>query len=129
MYYMGTFIWHVIAPKMRLASPIDLAARSEPGNPRHRWRCRSTSAAMTKPTILQTLLGRPSQKYSFPREKEYHSAKRDLLRYVAEQPIDNDDNAGHREEPVESNREVPFVGKAVSLERDFQVRHSVIRID
>jgi hypothetical protein len=88
----------------------------------------NTSAAMTKPTILQTLLGRPSQKYSFPREKEYHSAKRDLLRYVAEQPIDND-NAGHREEPVESNREVSSVGKALSLERDFHVRHPVIRID
>ncbi|KAH9062033.1 hypothetical protein EDB87DRAFT_1608969 [Lactarius vividus] len=37
---------------------------------------------MPKPTLLQTLLGRPSQTYSFPPEREYYSA-RDLLTRVA----------------------------------------------
>src|SRR6266404_1266942 len=35
---------------------------------------------MPKPTLLQTLLGRPSQTYSFPAEKQYYSAKDDLVR-------------------------------------------------
>jgi hypothetical protein len=35
---------------------------------------------MPKPTLLQTLLGRPSQTYSFPAEKEYYSAKDHLSR-------------------------------------------------
>jgi hypothetical protein len=38
---------------------------------------------MPKPTLLQTLLGRPSQTYSFPTEKEYYSAKNDLARAAA----------------------------------------------
>ena len=38
---------------------------------------------MPKPTLLQTLLGRPSQTYSFPVEKEYYSAKNDLARAAA----------------------------------------------
>ncbi|KAG6879418.1 hypothetical protein C0992_002792 [Termitomyces sp. T32_za158] len=39
---------------------------------------------MAKPTILQSLLGRPSQAYSFPEEKVYHSNKRDMRRIAAE---------------------------------------------
>ena len=35
---------------------------------------------MPKPTLLQTLLGRPSQTYSFPPERQYYSAKDDLAR-------------------------------------------------
>ncbi|KAI9448349.1 hypothetical protein H4582DRAFT_82192 [Lactarius indigo] len=37
---------------------------------------------MPKPTLLQTLLGRPSQTYSFPPERQYYSA-RDLLARAA----------------------------------------------
>ncbi|KAF8075875.1 hypothetical protein FPV67DRAFT_1469607 [Lyophyllum atratum] len=39
---------------------------------------------MTKPTMLQSLLGRPSQSYSFPQEKVYYSTKQDMLRFAAE---------------------------------------------
>ncbi|KAF5357689.1 hypothetical protein D9758_007481 [Tetrapyrgos nigripes] len=39
---------------------------------------------MTKPTLLQTLLGQPSQSYSFPKEKDYHSTKSHLRRVAAE---------------------------------------------
>ncbi|KAG5350192.1 hypothetical protein C0989_012305 [Termitomyces sp. Mn162] len=39
---------------------------------------------MAKPTMLQSLLGRPSQTYSFPEEKVYYSTKRDMLRIAAE---------------------------------------------
>ncbi|KAH8999423.1 hypothetical protein EDB92DRAFT_1834088 [Lactarius akahatsu] len=35
---------------------------------------------MPKPTLLQTLLGRPSQTYSFPPEREYYSARDHLAR-------------------------------------------------
>ncbi|KAF5371968.1 hypothetical protein D9615_008079 [Tricholomella constricta] len=39
---------------------------------------------MAKPTMLQSLLGRPSQTYSFPQEKVYHSTKQDMLRIATE---------------------------------------------
>ncbi|KAG6828759.1 hypothetical protein H0H92_006838 [Tricholoma furcatifolium] len=39
---------------------------------------------MVKPTILQSLLGKPSQHYSFPEEKVYYSTKQDMLRIAAE---------------------------------------------
>ncbi|KAG6900126.1 hypothetical protein C0993_002661 [Termitomyces sp. T159_Od127] len=50
---------------------------------------------MAKPTILQSLLGRPSQTYSFPEEKVYYSNKRDMRRIAAETSeehamVDND---------------------------------------
>ncbi|CCM03994.1 uncharacterized protein FIBRA_06150 [Fibroporia radiculosa] len=35
---------------------------------------------MPKPTLLQSLLGRPSQSYSFPPQKDYHSSRTDLFR-------------------------------------------------
>lgn len=35
---------------------------------------------MPKPTLIQTLLGRPSQTYSFPSEKQYYSAKENFAR-------------------------------------------------
>ncbi|KAG7445968.1 uncharacterized protein BT62DRAFT_949902 [Guyanagaster necrorhizus] len=35
---------------------------------------------MTKPTLVQSLLGRPSQTYSFPQDKHYYSSKAKLLR-------------------------------------------------
>ncbi|GBE79129.1 hypothetical protein SCP_0203260 [Sparassis crispa] len=35
---------------------------------------------MPKPTLIQSLLGRPSQTYSFPQQKEYHSSKHELIR-------------------------------------------------
>ncbi|KAF9488100.1 hypothetical protein BDN71DRAFT_1457754 [Pleurotus eryngii] len=39
---------------------------------------------MSKPSLMQTLLKRPSQTYSFPHEKEYFSTKNDMLRLAAE---------------------------------------------
>ncbi|RDB15652.1 hypothetical protein Hypma_003990 [Hypsizygus marmoreus] len=39
---------------------------------------------MTKPTVLQSLLGRPSQTYSFPQEKVYYSTKQNMLRIATE---------------------------------------------
>lgn len=39
---------------------------------------------MAKPTILQSLLGRPSQTYSFPEEKVYFSTKQDMVRIATE---------------------------------------------
>lgn len=39
---------------------------------------------MAKPTIMQSLLGRPSQTYSFPEEKTYFSTKRDMVRIATE---------------------------------------------
>lgn len=38
---------------------------------------------MAKPTLLQSLLGRPSQSYAFPRERQHYSSKRDLARALA----------------------------------------------
>jgi len=38
---------------------------------------------MPKPTLLQTLLGRPSQSYTFPPDKQYYSSKDDLARTAA----------------------------------------------
>ncbi|KAJ3879594.1 hypothetical protein F5051DRAFT_370741 [Lentinula edodes] len=38
---------------------------------------------MTKPTILQTLLGRPSQTYTFPQDRDYHSTKAHMLRVAS----------------------------------------------
>ncbi|KAF9457989.1 hypothetical protein BDZ94DRAFT_1325820 [Collybia nuda] len=39
---------------------------------------------MAKPTIIQSLLGRPSQTYAFPEEKVYFSTKRDMVRIATE---------------------------------------------
>ncbi|KAK7471136.1 hypothetical protein VKT23_002548 [Stygiomarasmius scandens] len=50
---------------------------------------------MAKPTLLQTLLGRPSQSYSFPKEKDYHSTKAHMRR-VAQA-------AGHAQSGSEPN--------------------------
>jgi hypothetical protein len=48
------------------------------------------SAPMAKPTLLQTLLGRPSQTYSFPQEhKKYHSNKSDLLRLARNHDVND----------------------------------------
>lgn len=41
---------------------------------------------MPKPTLLQSLLNRPSQTYSFPSEKQYYSAKDVLVRAAAVSP-------------------------------------------
>jgi hypothetical protein len=38
---------------------------------------------MTKPTLLQSLLGRPSQSYAFPRERQRYSSKGELARALA----------------------------------------------
>src|SRR6267154_215171 len=38
---------------------------------------------MAKPTLLQSLLGRPSQSYAFPRERQHYSSKGDLARALA----------------------------------------------
>ncbi|KAF7799074.1 hypothetical protein EIP86_010304 [Pleurotus ostreatoroseus] len=40
--------------------------------------------AMAKPTLFQSLLGRPSQSYHFPPSKEYYSTKPDLMRVATE---------------------------------------------
>jgi hypothetical protein len=50
-----------------------------------------SSPTMTKPTLFQSILGRPSQSYSFPASKEYHSAKHDLLRAATQQTRSPDD--------------------------------------
>jgi hypothetical protein len=42
-----------------------------------------TSHRMPKPTLLQTLLGRPSQSYTFPPDKQHYSSKDDLARAAA----------------------------------------------
>lgn len=39
---------------------------------------------MPKPTIIQSLLHRPSQHYSFPAQKNYHSTKQELIRVATE---------------------------------------------
>ncbi|TFK43073.1 hypothetical protein BDQ12DRAFT_674342 [Crucibulum laeve] len=39
---------------------------------------------MTKPTIMQTLLNKPSQTYSFPQEKAYFSTRKEMLRIASE---------------------------------------------
>ena len=38
---------------------------------------------MPKPTLLQSLLGRPSQSYTFPPDRQYYSSKHDLARTAA----------------------------------------------
>jgi hypothetical protein len=38
---------------------------------------------MPKPTLLQTLLGRPSRSYAFPPDRQYYSSKNDLARAAA----------------------------------------------
>ena len=38
---------------------------------------------MAKPTLLQSLLGRPSQSYAFPAERQHYSSKGDLARAFA----------------------------------------------
>jgi hypothetical protein len=38
---------------------------------------------MAKPTLLQSLLGRPSQSYAFPRERQRYSSKGELARALA----------------------------------------------
>ncbi|KAA1466061.1 hypothetical protein DENSPDRAFT_830805 [Dentipellis sp. KUC8613] len=38
---------------------------------------------MAKPTLLQSILGRPSQSYAFPAQKDYHSSKSELIRAAA----------------------------------------------
>ncbi|KAJ4472029.1 hypothetical protein J3R30DRAFT_1020235 [Lentinula aciculospora] len=39
---------------------------------------------MSKPTILQTLLSRPSQTYTFPPDRDYHSTKAHMFRVASE---------------------------------------------
>lgn len=39
---------------------------------------------MTKPTLIQSILGRPSQTYHFPSDKDYHSSKPELMRAATE---------------------------------------------
>ena len=39
---------------------------------------------MPKPTLVQSILNRPSQTYHFPPTKEYHSTKRDIIRAVSQ---------------------------------------------
>src|ERR1700761_9444104 len=47
---------------------------------------------MAKPTLLQTLLGRPSQRYTTPAPKQYYSEKLTLMRLAAAKES-NDDHA------------------------------------
>lgn len=39
---------------------------------------------MAKPTFFQSVLGRPSQSYHFPSDKNYHSSKSELMRAATE---------------------------------------------
>lgn len=43
----------------------------------------TTTTTMAKPTLLQSLLNRPSQSYAHYAEKDYHSAKQDFARAAA----------------------------------------------
>ncbi|KAJ3477684.1 hypothetical protein NLI96_g10293 [Meripilus lineatus] len=43
---------------------------------------------MVKPTLVQTLLNRPTQTYHFPHSKEYHSSKQDFIRASTQSTID-----------------------------------------
>ena len=45
-----------------------------------------SAVGMVKPTLLQTILGRPSQAYSLPPEKQYFSQKKQLLRTLHTEP-------------------------------------------
>lgn len=49
---------------------------------------------MPKPTLLQTLLHRPSQTYHYPPTKEYHSTKHDLVRLASANLTDGTNVAG-----------------------------------
>lgn len=44
----------------------------------------SSPATMAKPTLIQSILGRPSQAYHFPQTKEYYSTKHEFVRAAAE---------------------------------------------
>lgn len=52
------------------------------------------AAGMEKPTLLQTILGRPSQTYSLPPEKQYFSQKKQLLRTLRTEPEASGDIQG-----------------------------------
>ncbi|TFY61022.1 hypothetical protein EVJ58_g4771 [Rhodofomes roseus] len=51
---------------------------------------------MPKPTIIQALLGRPSQHYSFPAEKNYYYTKHDLIRAATEDRHGSEAGPSHR---------------------------------
>ncbi|KAJ7122882.1 hypothetical protein C8R44DRAFT_876078 [Mycena epipterygia] len=53
---------------------------------------------MAKPSLLQSLLGRPSQKYTMPAPKQYYSGKPQMMRIAA---MDIADDAPLPQEPVE----------------------------
>ncbi|KAF5361573.1 hypothetical protein D9757_011544 [Collybiopsis confluens] len=64
------------AVKMLNLGPTELVHRPQ--------RRRVTPTTMARPTMIQTLLGRPSQSYSFPQEKQYFSTKPEMLRVAWE---------------------------------------------
>ncbi|KAL1663164.1 hypothetical protein GGF50DRAFT_128205 [Schizophyllum commune] len=85
---------------------------------------------MAKPTLLQSLLNRPSQSYSFPPERNYHVVKRDILRTVAPtsgsqlgtRPIDSkspipqekEGAAGASSAAISSRADIPITTNAVT---------------
>ncbi|KAL0949793.1 hypothetical protein HGRIS_009831 [Hohenbuehelia grisea] len=56
---------------------------------------------MSKPTMMQTLLKRPSQTYSFPADKDYFSTKQAMLRIAAEAsyPLPNNTTGNFNNQP------------------------------
>jgi len=69
-----------------------------------------SSSLMTKPTLVQSLLNRPSQTYSGPNvpRKEYYSTKQEMLRIAAEEAAKRP--SGERPRVVEVGIIPLFVG-------------------
>jgi hypothetical protein len=71
---------------------------------------------MAKPTLLQSILKRPSHSYSFPKEKkDYHSSKRQL---IAAASINTPINENHDDDDGDEG------GGVHDGERDEQLVHS-----
>lgn len=51
-----------------------------------------TSSVMSKPSVWQALLGKPSQSYPLPSDKDYFSSKQHMLSIASAQSADNDSN-------------------------------------
>ncbi|KAJ7087267.1 hypothetical protein B0H15DRAFT_931268 [Mycena belliarum] len=62
---------------------------------------------MAKPTLLQSLLGRPSQKYSLPAPKQYYSDRPAMMRIAAALDIPHDapptDHHDHHHDPDDND--------------------------
>ena len=71
---------------------------------------------MVKPTLVQSLFSRPSQSYSYPSKKDYHSTKPLMVRIAAEAhtSIDNQSGSVPVSNASGSQREVETRGRATA---------------